>query len=155
MKKKKITVNKILSYCILVIILVIVFGTFIYFVGNLFKDENSSEKKDEQPILLNADSFEIYKKLGKIRTASKDGIPIVISVYFPFEKADTEFYEEISVKNESIKSVISSYFPEYSLEELKRNGENVVKADLLKNINEKLVLNKIDEIYFEEYIFFN
>lgn len=154
MKKKKITVNKILSYCILVIILVIVFGTFIYFVGNLFKDENSSEKKDEQPILLNADSFEIYKKIGRIRTSTKDEIPIVISVYFPFPKADREFYEEISVKNQSLKAVISSYFLDYTKEELERKGEISIKSDILSLLNEKLVLNKIPELYFEEYLFF-
>lgn len=154
MKKKKITVNKILSYCILVIILVIVFGTFIYFVGNLFKDENSSEKKDEQPILLNADSFEIYKKIGRIRTSTKDEIPIVISVYFPFPKEDREFYEEISVKNQSLKAVISSYFLDYTKEELERKGEISIKRDILFLINEKLVLNKIPELYFEEYLFF-
>lgn len=152
--KNNFSINKFLSRLIFVICLIIILGTFFALVKKLFSSEKSStEQNSLLPIEL--DSFEIYKKLGKIRTASKDGIPIVISVYFPFEKADTEFYEEISVKNESIKSVISSYFPEYSLEELKRNGENVVKADLLKNINEKLVLNKIDEIYFEEYIFFN
>lgn len=154
MKKKKITVNKILSYCILVIILVIVFGTFIYFVGNLFKDENSSEKKDEQPILLNADSFEIYKKIGRIRTSTKDEIPIVISVYFPFSKADREFYEEISVKNQSLKAVISSFFLDYTKEELERKGEISIKRDILSLLNEKLVLNKIPELYFEEYLFF-
>lgn len=154
MKKKKITVNKILSYCILVIILVIVFGTFIYFVGNLFKEENSSEKKDEQPILLNADSFEIYKKIGRIRTSTKDEIPIVISVYFPFPKEDREFYEEISVKNQSLKAVISSYFLDYTKEELERKGEIPIKSDILSLLNEKLVLNKIPELYFEEYLFF-
>lgn len=154
MKKKKITVNKILSYCILVIILVIVFGTFIYFVGNLFKDENSSEKKDEQPILLNADSFEIYKKIGRIRTSTKDEIPIVISVYFPFPKEDREFYEEISVKNQSLKAVISSYFLNYTKEELEKKGEISIKRDILSLLNEKLVLNKIPELYFEEYLFF-
>ena len=154
MKKKKITVNKILSYCILVIILVIVFGTFIYFVGNLFKDENSSEKKDEQPILLNADSFEIYKKIGRIRTSTKDEIPIVISVYFPFPKEDREFYEEISVKNQSLKAVISSYFLDYTKEELERKGEISIKRDILSLLNEMLVLNKIPELYFEVYLFF-
>lgn len=154
MKKKKITVNKILSYCIFVIILIIIFGTFIHFVSNLFKGEKSSEKNEEQQILLDADSFEIYKKIGRIRTSTKDEIPIVISVYFPFAKDDREFYEEISVKNQSLKAVISSYFLDYTKEELEKKGEIIIKRDILSLLNEKLVLNKIPELYFEEFLFF-
>lgn len=152
--KNKFSINKFLSLLIFLICLIIILGTFFVLVKNLFTSENSSEEQKQQlPIEL--DSFEIYRKLGKIRTVSKDGIPIVISVYFPFEKADTEFYEELSLKNESIKFVISSYFPKYSLEELRKKGENVVQSDLLKSINEKLVLSKISEIYFDEYVFFD
>ena len=152
--KNKFSINKFLSLLIFLICLIIILGTFFVLVKNLFTSENSSEEQKQQlPIEL--DSFEIYRKLGKIRTVSKDGIPIVISDYFPFEKADTEFYEELSLKNESIKSVISSYFPKYSLEELRKKGENVVQLDLLKSINEKLVLSKISEIYFDEYVFFD
>jgi flagellar FliL protein len=101
------------------------------------------------------DNQEIYKKLGKIRSVTKDGIPLVISVYFPFDKDDTEFYEEISVKNESIKSMISGFFVNCTLDELKSKGENFVKLELLKKINSNLVLNQIKEIYFEEYVFFD
>ena len=113
--KNNFSINKFLSRLIFVICLIIILGTFFALVKKLFSSEKSSTEQNP-PLPIELDSFEIYKKLGKIRTASKDGIPIVISVYFPFEKADTEFYEEISVKNESIKSVISSYIPEYFLE---------------------------------------
>ena len=91
--KKKATINKILSYCILAILLVIILGTFLVFVRNLFFD--SREKQIEKQESITFDSLEMYKKLGKIRTASKDGIPIVVSVYFPFDKNDYEFYEDI------------------------------------------------------------
>ena len=152
--KKRISINKILSLCVLALILIIVLGTFLVFVKNLFSSQNDIEKNSEFE-KIEFDSKEIYKKIGKVRTATKDGIPLVISVYFPFEKADTEFYEEISVKNESLKSVISSFFLEYSLEELKSKGESFVKREILQNINKKLVLSQIQEIYFEEYVFFD
>ena len=116
--KKKATINKILSYCILAILLVIILGTFLVFVRNLFFD--SREKQIEKQESITFDSLEMYKKLGKIRTASKDGIPIVVSVYFPFDKNDYEFYEEISVKNESIKSEIATFFYDFTYEELKK-----------------------------------
>ena len=118
----------------------------------------SAEKSDVKSTVteqIQFDNQEIYKKLGKIRAVTKDGIPLVVSPYFPFAKDDTEFYEEISVKNESIKSMISGFFVNYTLDELKSKGENFVKSELLKKINGNLVLNQIKEIYFEEYVFFD
>lgn len=117
--------------------------------------EKKSDVKSTVTEQIQFDNQEIYKKLGKIRTVTKDGIPLVISVYFPFDKDDTEFYEEISVKNESIKSMISGFFVNYTLDEIKTKGENFVKLELLKKINSNLVLNQIKEIYFEEYVFFD
>ena len=124
------------------------------FVVDLFSAKKSDVKSTvtEQ---IQFDNQEIYKKLGKIRSVTKDGIPLVISVYFPFDKDDTEFYEEISVKNESIKSMISGFFVNYTLDEIKTKGETFVKSELLKKINGKLVLSQIKEIYFEEYVFFD
>ena len=104
MKKSKISINKILSYCILAILLIIIFGTFVFFVSNLVKNSNEKEnqiestKQIQNKNTLDFDSMDVYEKLGKIRTASKDGIPLVLSVYFPYDVNDREFYEELSVK---------------------------------------------------------
>ena len=152
--KRKFTLNSFLYFCIFLILLIIIIGTFLVFMVDLFSAEKSDVKSTvaEQ---IQFDNQEIYKKLGKIRSVTKDGIPLVISVYFPFDKDDTEFYEEISVKNESIKSMISGFFVNYTLDEIKTKGETFVKSELLKKINGKLVLNQIKEIYFEEYVFFD
>ncbi len=152
--KRKFTFNSFLYFCIFLILLIIIIGTFLVFVVDLFSAEKSDVKSTvaEQ---IQFDNQEIYKKLGKIRSVTKDGIPLVVSVYFPFDKNDTAFYEEISVKNESIKSMISGFFVNYTLDELKSKGENFVKLELLKKINSNLVLSQIKEIYFEEYVFFD
>ena len=152
--KRKFTFNSFLYFCIFLILLIIIIGTFLVFVVDLFSEKKSDVKSTvvEQ---IQFDNQEIYKKLGKIRSVTKDGIPLVISVYFPFDKDDTEFYEEISVKNESIKSMISVFFVNYTLDEIKTKGETFVKSELLKKINGKLVLSQIKEIYFEEYVFFD
>ena len=161
MKKNKISINKILSYCILAILLIIICGTFIFFVSNLVKNSNENEnqiestKQIQNKNTLDFDSMDVYEKLGKIRTASKDGIPLVLSVYFPYDVNDREFYEELSVKNESIKACISGYFFNYSYDELKNKGENRIKSEVLNNINEKLVLSKISELYFVDFVFFD
>jgi flagellar basal body-associated protein FliL len=154
MGKQKLSVNGVLSYCILVIVLIIIIGTFVFFVGNLFKNENSENSTSVDGEIV-FDSKEVYKKLGKIRTSTKDGIPLVVSIYFPFDKNDTEFYEEISVKNESLKAIISGYFVVYTYDDLKTKGENFIKEEILRKMNDKLVLSKIEELFFEEFVYFD
>lgn len=155
MTKKKININKILSYCIFAIILIIILGTFFVFISNLFSSKESSSFETVELETIELDSMEIYRKIGKIRTASMDGIPIVISVYFPFEKEDREFYEEISIKNESLKSVISNYFLGFTYDQLKAKNEKQIQKEILFNLNNKLVLNQITELYFEEFVYFD
>ena len=43
----------------------------------------------------------------------------------------------------------------FTYEELKKIGESKLKDILLQKINEKLVLNKIQELYFENLVFFD
>ena len=154
MKKQKLSVNGVLSYCILAIVLIIIIGTFVFFVSNLFKNEKSENSTSVNEEIV-FDSKEVYKKLGKIRSSTKDGIPLVVSIFFPFDKNDTEFYEEISVKNESLTAIISGYFVFYTYDDLKTKGENSIKEEILKKMNDKLVLSKIEELFFEEFVYFN
>ena len=66
---------------------------------------------------------------------------------------DTEFYEELSRKNPEIKNIIIDYFKAYTKNQLIAMGEITIKNDLLQKINEQLVLNKIQNIYFSEFTY--
>ena len=52
-----------------------------------------------------------------------------------------------------MRAVITEYFSKYTEDELLSRGEEKIKADLLAAINERLSLNKIQAIYFSDYLF--
>ena len=64
--KNNFSINKFLSRLIFVICLIIILGTFFALVKKLFSSEKSSTEQNP-PLSIELDSFEIYKKLGKIR----------------------------------------------------------------------------------------
>lgn len=103
--------------------------------------------------------YSAYRKIGKIRTSTagdqknKRGTIIIIQPYFSYPAEDTEFYEELARKNPEIKSIIINYFKAYTKNQLTAMGEITIKNDLLQKINEQLVLNKIQNIYFSEFTY--
>ena len=59
------------------------------------------------------------------------------------------------IQRRSLKAVISGYFAGQTVAQLQKRGESTVKAQLRNLLNKELVLGKIDELYFGEYLFFN
>lgn len=78
----------------------------------------------------------------------------VITPWLAYPSADTAFYEEIARKQGVLKSVFISYFSTKSKEEILSVKEEQNTANLIEQINSKLTLSKIDNIYFTDYIFF-
>lgn len=97
-----------------------------------------------------------FRKLGTLRTKTKaehkneNGVTVVIRPILSYDSGDRDFFEELSRKNPAIKNIFTTYFSEKTKAELKSIGEEKIKADLRDEINSKLTLNKIREIYFED-----
>lgn len=81
------------------------------------------------------------------------GTPVVITPWFTYPKDDTAFHEELARKSGTMSSIIVGYFADRTEAELLDSGERGVKNDLLDLINTQLVLGKINEIYFTDYLF--
>lgn len=86
-------------------------------------------------------------------TATDTGTPLVIEPWFTYEESNYELYEELSKKRILISGLISNYFSSKTKMELFSSSEDKIKADLLKEINSQLVLGKIIQIYFTDFIF--
>ena len=101
----------------------------------------------------------VYKQIGQLRSSTKaDGknstAVIVITPYLEYETEDVSFYEEKKKKSLKIRQTIQNYFSGYTLKQINQKGEDLVKAELLEQINSLLVLQKLSAIYFTEYQFF-
>lgn len=108
-----------------------------------------------------AESYASFTGLGRIRTAtapsdekkSSTGVPVVVSPWFSYKAGDVEFYEELSRKSGILKNIIKEYFSQQTEEMLRKKGEDRIKSELCAELNAQLTLNKIQALYFSEYIF--
>jgi flagellar FliL protein len=102
-----------------------------------------------------------YTGLGQIRipVKSRDNEEnaqlVLVSPWFLYPAADAPFYEELSAKSTKLKLLFSDYFSQRTMDELLSRGEAQIKTDLLTFINDELAMGKIEELFFDEYIFFD
>ena len=162
--KINLSLNKILFSIIIFLALIFALSTIVVFATKRAEPGKNLRNADPTPqsVVKNApktSKLASYTGIERIRAVTEseekfpNGVSVVITPWFSYTEGDTEFFEELSRKSSQIKSIIVLYFSRHTYSDLKKTGEKRIKAELLKEINEKLVLNKIKEIYFSEYIF--
>ena len=160
-EKKINSINKILSIILLALFAVLLFMTISAFISVKTKSKNNlqNSKSSFEVSESKDDTLKVFAGLGRIRCSLKpEGdtnvrCPVVISPWFNYDKNDIQFYEELSKKAPLFKSLISSYFTNGTKTHFQEIGEEQVKKEILSILNEHLVLGKIDELFFSEYIF--
>ena len=151
---KNITLNKILVAVVIFLFLMIL-GTTIA-VKTKSPAVPVVKAQPQKPL---KDNLYSYKNLGRIRAVTateknkKSGTTVVLTPLISYTKDDKEFFEELSRKNAMIKSVFVNYFSARTISQLKSKTDQQIKTELLAELNEILVLNKIQDIYFEDLIF--
>lgn len=152
-------IHSILIFIALVILIIIAGTTVFVFAvrpsgigSNLRHTDPSAEK------LISGSTYyeqtSVYSQLGRLRAATADdpSVSVIVTPYFPYPADDEEFFEEVSLKNRKIKLLIIEYFSSYTAVELKKEGELKIKSDLVRLINEELVIGDISALFFEEFI---
>lgn len=150
----QITVNKILITVIIFLSIMIAGTTAAVFTRP--KPVTIVRAQTQLPL---EEKLSSYKGLGKMRIVTepdrKSGkvSTVVVSAILSYTKDDQDFFEELSRKNPALKEIFSNYFSSKTKAELQSKGEKKIKTDLLSKLNQVLVLNKIQDIYFEDFIF--
>lgn len=160
-EKKINSINKILSIILLALFALLLFMTITAFISVKIKSKKNlqNSKSSFEVSESKDDTLKVFAGLGRIRCSLKpEGdtdirCPVVISPWFNYDKNDIQFYEELSKKAPLFKSLISSYFANGTKTHFQKIGEEQVKKEILSILNEHLVLGKIDELFFSEYIF--
>ena len=168
--------NKVLLYIIAGLVLIIIAGSVFGFIK---KSNNTPEvliskgKAENLVAPVNTDDV-AYFELGRIRiipettqnTLSKDeksvsdenetdsvNTVMIISPWLAYPAGDTVFYEEIARKQGVIKSIFTSYFSMRTRDQILSETEEKIIEVLMEEINEKLSLGKISNIYYTDYLF--
>ena len=94
----------------------------------------------------------VFSGLGKMRISTGDNETLIISIAFPYDKADRPFSEELASCISSFKNTITEYLGAFSAEELASLNTDTVSEELLKRFNSALRLGQIRELYILEYV---
>ena len=142
---------------------IILLGTVIAFASGKASLASGMRHTDPSPEQIIQKSrkkkleVDAFTKIGELRAGVKaeDGIfcSVSLRVWFSYPAGDTVFYEELCQKERSIRSIILEYFASHTKKELLSLGEQQIKDELRTQINETLILGKIINVYFDEYLF--
>lgn len=118
------------------------------------------QKKSPKKLTINDSEFVptqknekvLFSDIGTLRAKTKDGVTVVIAPFFEYSKGDLAFQEELVKKKLTFREIFLDFFLEQNVKEIKKSGEKKIKDELLVLINKRLVLNKIETLYFEKFI---
>ncbi|EPF25228.1 hypothetical protein HMPREF1221_02313 [Treponema socranskii subsp. paredis ATCC 35535] len=158
--------NRVLAVIAFLLAAAIVIGTLVSFALKKAHPGKNIRTPDPSPLAVSSmnapdnTKLDAFTGLGRLRAATKPdpkkstgGTPVVVTPWFSYPAGDRAFYEELSQKSTIMRAVITEYFLKYTEDELLSRGEEKIKADLLTALNERLSLNKIQAIYFSDYLF--
>ena len=148
-------INYFLTFLFFGILFVIIFISA-YFLFSKPEDKINEYRKIDNPVNLQKSvDYSVFSDFGRLRTFTADNpqIPVVVLPFISYKTENSFLYEELCQKQRKIKTIILQFFTQKTQKELFSMGEEIVKSELLKLINEELSMGKIEALYFEEYIF--
>lgn len=155
--------NRILVIIILSICSTIAVGTAAAFITgrgsfHRLRVADPSPEKVTRSTTGKPREVDAFTNIGTLRVGTKpsaDNSLCAISLrpWFSYKAGDTVFYEELCQKERGLKAAILNYFAQYTKKDLLSIGDTEIKKDLRELLNQQLVLGKIINVYFDEYIF--
>ena len=148
-------INYFLTFLFCGILFVIIFVSA-YFLFSKPEDKINEYRKIDNPVNLQKSvDYSVFSDFGRLRTSTADNpqIPVVVLPFISYKTENTFLYEELCQKQRKIRTIILQFFTQKTQKELFSMGEEVIKSEILKLINEELTMGKIEALYFEEYIF--
>ncbi len=92
----------------------------------------------------------IYDAIGRVRARTADGAIAVAAVAFAYDEGDRPFAEELRLKRAELKAAAEAFFASRRSDELAGSAEASLKAGLRDQLNARLTLGRIGELYLSE-----
>lgn len=146
---------KLLRAIIVLLVAVIIIGTVAAFVKKVRRTELEGLGGSETPAFYSPPKeYALYGDLGQLRAVTADNPPVTVIVkpFLEYKSSDTAFQEELVAKKDSLKKTVLDWFSIESAYRLSSELPQNIKQALIDQINRNLVLGKIHNIYFEEFI---
>lgn len=165
-QEQKSNAPKILFIILIGVVTFFLLGTIIALaskkgtLGNKYRQEDPSPEKVVNRSLrskskLTTTSLGQLRIINQAEEGNSRGAIMCVSPWFSYPEDDVQLFEEIAQRDIQLKSLVSNYFSSKTKKQILSIGEKQVKEDLKNLINELLVLGDIENIYFEQYLFFD
>jgi flagellar basal body-associated protein FliL len=142
--------SRIILILVLALVLVIAVGT-VYALA--LRPRTAPALAPPPPPAATPDAA-VFTGLGRLRcpTAGPGPALVILQASFPYFPGDRPFSEELALRLRDFRALTAAYFAALSPEELRRKGDDEVKAELLARYNALLRLGRIEALYFNEYM---
>lgn len=125
-----------------------IYGMFFYIIPADDKSDSVSHNVGEQG------KGQTFTAIGKIRVSTANPQPgmVVLFVSFIYYPDDKAFSEELVLRINDFRDVIRAYIGSFSITELQKMDEEMIKTELLRRFNVILRLGQIETLYFNDFM---
>ena len=144
-------VYRLLIVCLISLGLIIIGGT-IY--GVFFHTIPPGYKPKKQATVLQSGRGQTFTGIGRLRVLTADPQPgtVILFVSFNYYPEDKAFSEELALRVKDFRDIITTYISSFSTAELQKQGEEGIKAELLRRFNTTLRLGQIETLYLSDFM---
>ena len=105
-------------------------------------------------VLQESGEGQTFTGIGRLRVSTADPQPgmVILFVTFLYHPDDKAFSEELALRVRDFREIISGYIGSFSAAELQNQGEESVKAEMLRRFNAILRLGRIEALYFSDFM---
>ena len=134
---------------IIILLCLIIIGGTIYGVFS-----NSTPPGSVQVDELQNNKGQTFTGIGPLRVPTVDPQPgmVIIYVAFTYFPQDKSFSEELVLRVRDFREIIMGYIGSFSVTDLQKQGEDLIKAELLRRFNAILRLGQIETLYFSDFM---
>ena len=147
---------RILSYVYRGLIICIILLGLIFIGGTIYGVFFNSTPISSAPIkeLQNSGKGQTFSGIGPLRVSTADPQPgmVILFVLFTYYPDDKAFSEELALRVKDFRDIIVSYIGSFSVVDLQKQGEDLIKAELLRRFNAILRLGQIEILYFSDFM---
>ena len=137
------------------IIFLILLG-FVFIGGTIYAVffDTSVSYNEEETTTHKAGEGQTFTGIGRIRVPTSDSEPgiVIIFVSFTYHPDDKAFSEELVLRVRDFRQITFDYFSSFSVSELQKLEEDILKQELLRRFNAILRLGQIETLYFSDFM---
>ena len=142
-------VQRSLFFCLLLLGVILIGGT-IY--GLFF--HSVPPRLNQASVVNDNEKGQTFTGIGRIRISTADPQPgmVILFVSFVYHPDDKDFSEELALRIKDFRHIIVDYIGSFSISELQKLNEEILKTELLYRFNAVLRLGQIETLIFSDFM---